>query len=41
MSITFLKKFIYVKDLNTYRAMNVTELNSILRILSKNSNYEK
>ena len=43
MSITFFfKKFIYVNDLNTpYRVMNVLELKKVLRILSKNSNYEK
>lgn len=43
LSIIFLFiKFIYIKDLNTpYRVMNVSELKKILRILSKNNNYEK
>ena len=43
MSVTFfLKKFIYIKDLNTpYRMMKVFALKKVLYILNKNKEYKK
>ena len=40
--ILFIKKFLYIKDLNTpYRAMKVSELKKILNIINKNINYKE
>ena len=40
--IFFIKKFLYIKDLNTpYRVMKVSELKQILNIINKNTTYKK
>jgi glycosyltransferase involved in cell wall biosynthesis len=39
--IFFIKKFLYIKDLNTpYRLMRIFELEKILNIISNNNNYK-